>query len=143
MQTLDIQEAVVRLANSMSTDRRLGYCHESGRNEIHQSQSTCTGAPDILFVKRGRHLDGEANMSTNVRIPLTLDLSQISGFENTNYRLIATIHRESLQPNSYYAIFFDHQTGQWIQYRNGVMIPIQVGNNALSSTAFFFLYNKV
>ncbi len=135
MRTVHLQDLIMDPA---CTNNHCGACNS---DQSLRNQRRITNAPEIMVVEYQRYREPTGEyMITNVQAPLSLDvwpLTQVS----SNYTLIATIHRESLG-GDYFANFLDHQSGQWMQYRHGVIFPIQVSASTLSSTATMVFYHR-
>ena len=139
METLHLQEAITR----MPSDRWNLRCEGCTSVRYQRLHRRIINSPELLTINYPRYIEEtSAYMITNVQIPFALDLSPITQTGNGNYRLVATIHRESLE-GDYFANFLDQSTGQWFQYRNDIIRPIQFTDNTLSSTATTFFYHRI
>ena len=135
MRTVHLQDLINDPAYTMN------HCGACNSDQSLRTRRRITNAPEIMVVEYQRYREPTGEyMITNVQAPLSLNVSPLTQV-SSNYTLIATIHRESLG-GDYFANFFDQHSGQWMQYRHGVIFPIEVSATTLSSTATMFFYHR-
>ena len=139
MQTVQLQETITQLPSG-TCSMRCGGC---GSSQSRLVSRRLMNPPEMLVVDYQRYIESaDEYMITNIQIQPTLDLSSLVQTDHSvHYRLIAMIHRE-YAGGDYFATFIDPSTNQWFQYRNGLILPFDLVDNSLSSTASAFFYHR-
>jgi hypothetical protein len=128
MVTMDLQTLMDQYVNEQEV-ARCASCRQPSR--LRTVTRTILGFPRFVPINFQRYYEWSDYMLTSIRVPLRLNIA------GQTFRLVAIIHRESMY-GDYFANFVHND--QWFEYKNNQIVPIEMIDNALSSTASSFLY---